>query len=139
MADAADVIRKTRQNVYMFPEGTRSYYKDPGLLPFKKGAFHLAVQAGAPIIPVVVENYSHVLYVRGWKFNSGTVRVKVLKPIPTSNLTVENVDDLTRDTREKMLNELLALAAERRKTTPVAVPIEGQKGSGVIRASGSQI
>lgn len=76
MASAAEVIKKTRQNVFMFPEGTRSYYKDPGLLPFKKGAFHLAVEAGAPIIPVVVESYSHVLYVRGWRFNSGTIRVK---------------------------------------------------------------
>lgn len=76
MAGAAEVIRKTRQNVFMFPEGTRSYYKDPGMLPFKKGAFHLAIQAGAPIVPVVVENYSHVLYVQGWRFNSGIIRVK---------------------------------------------------------------
>lgn len=76
MAGAADVIRKTRQNVFMFPEGTRSYYREPGLLPFKKGAFHLAIQAGVPIIPVVVENYSHILYVQGKKFNSGTIKVK---------------------------------------------------------------
>lgn len=76
MAGAAEVMKTKRQNVYMFPEGTRSYYKDPGLLPFKKGAFHLAVQAGVPIVPVVVENYSHILHAQGWTFRSGTIKVK---------------------------------------------------------------
>lgn len=76
MAGAADIIRRTRHNVFMFPEGTRSYYREPGLLPFKKGAFHLAVEAGVPILPVVVESYCHVLDVRAWRFNSGTIRVK---------------------------------------------------------------
>jgi len=137
MAGAADVIRKTRQSVFMFPEGTRSYYREPGLLPFKKGAFHLAIQAGVPIIPVVVENYSHILYVQGKKFNSGTIKVKILEPIQTTNLTAENVDDLTRDTREKMLKELHIMAAQRREQPPSKVPIQGQKGDGVVKASGS--
>jgi lysophosphatidate acyltransferase len=48
----------------------------PVLLPFKKGAFHLAVQAGVDILPVVVENYSRVLNIRAMRFNSGTIRVK---------------------------------------------------------------
>jgi lysophosphatidate acyltransferase len=76
MAGAAEEISRDRQNVYMFPEGTRSYAKEPMLLPFKKGAFHLAVQAGVPIVPVVVANYSDVLYLQGWRFNSGTIPMK---------------------------------------------------------------
>jgi lysophosphatidate acyltransferase len=76
MSGAADEIQKERQSVYMFPEGTRSYTKEPTLLPFKKGAFHLAVQAGVPIVPVVVANYSNILYVRGWRFTSGTIPIK---------------------------------------------------------------
>lgn len=76
MAGAAEQIRKRNQSVYMFPEGTRSYAKDPVLLPFKKGAFHLAVQAGVPIVPCVVANYSHVLYLKGLIFNSGKIPVK---------------------------------------------------------------
>lgn len=76
MTGAADEMQKRKQSVYMFPEGTRSYAKEPMLLPFKKGAFHLAVQAGVPIVPVVVANYSNVLYVQGWKFNSGTIPIK---------------------------------------------------------------
>jgi lysophosphatidate acyltransferase len=75
MAGAANEITRKRQSVYMFPEGTRSYSKEPMLLPFKKGAFHLAVQAGVPIVPVIAANYSDVLYVKGWTFKSGTIPV----------------------------------------------------------------
>jgi lysophosphatidate acyltransferase len=76
MKGAADEIQKKKQSVFMFPEGTRSYAKEPGLLPFKKGAFHLAVQAGVPIVPVVVSNYSHILFVKGLVFRSGSIPVK---------------------------------------------------------------
>lgn len=76
MAGAANEIQKKRQSVYMFPEGTRSYAKDPVLLPFKKGAFHLAVQAQVPIVPIVVANYSHVLWIKGFLFKSGSVPCK---------------------------------------------------------------
>lgn len=76
MRGAADEIRNRRQSVYMFPEGTRSYAKEPMLLPFKKGAFHLAVQAQVPIVPVVVANYSHILWIKGLVFNSGRIPCK---------------------------------------------------------------
>jgi lysophosphatidate acyltransferase len=76
MAGAANEITTEKQSVYMFPEGTRSYSKEPILLPFKKGAFHLAVQAGVPIVPVVVANYSNVLHVKSWRFRSGSIPVK---------------------------------------------------------------
>jgi lysophosphatidate acyltransferase len=73
MSGAAKEIRDRRQSVYMFPEGTRSYSKEPMLLPFKKGAFHLAVQAGVPIVPVVSANYSHVLYFKKFVFSAGRI------------------------------------------------------------------
>lgn len=76
MQGAASEIQSKRQSVYMFPEGTRSYSKDPVLLPFKKGAFHLAVQAGVPIVPVVVANYSNVLYFKNFVWNAGRIPVK---------------------------------------------------------------
>ncbi|EXJ89584.1 1-acyl-sn-glycerol-3-phosphate acyltransferase [Capronia epimyces CBS 606.96] len=112
---AANAMREKKQSVVIFPEGTRSYSTTPMLLPFKKGAFHLAVQAGVPIVPVVAENYSHVLNVKARRFNSGTIRltiVLVLDPIPTKGLTAADVDHLTRDTREKMLNVLEALGRD---------------------------
>jgi 1-acyl-sn-glycerol-3-phosphate acyltransferase len=79
MAAFAGAVKKMeveKQSVYIFPEGTRSYHLEPDLLPFKKGAFHLAVQAKVPIVPVVVANYSNVLYVPGKVFTSGTIPVK---------------------------------------------------------------
>jgi lysophosphatidate acyltransferase len=73
---AAAEMQKYRQSVFIFPEGTRSYFEQPDLLPFKKGAFHLAVQAKVPIVPVVVANYSHVMSVKSLTFRSGTIPVK---------------------------------------------------------------
>ncbi|KDN71363.1 putative acyltransferase [Colletotrichum sublineola] len=142
MSGAAEQIRKRNQSVYMFPEGTRSYAKDPVLLPFKKGAFHLAVQAGVPIVPCVVANYSHVLWLKGLIFNSGKIPVKgkslvsivirtrfrpmltrlyaVLDPIPTTGLTAADVDELTRKTRDLMLEELISLS-EKAQGRPMKV------------------
>lgn len=75
---AAEEMRTQRQSVFIFPEGTRSYSSEPKLLPFKKGAFHLAVKAGVDIVPIVAENYSHVLNVKERKFVSGGIKVKGL-------------------------------------------------------------
>ncbi|KAI0845192.1 1-acylglycerol-3-phosphate O [Daldinia vernicosa] len=134
MAGAAKEIQTRKQSVYIFPEGTRSYAKDPGLLPFKKGAFHLAVQAGVPIVPVVVANYSHVLYIKDFIFRSGKIPVKVLDPIPTTGLKTEDVDELTRSTRELMLKEIVALT-HKAQNRPIAV--SATSGDGVVHASGA--
>jgi lysophosphatidate acyltransferase len=73
---AAEEMRSHRQSVFIFAEGTRSYSEKPELLPFKKGAFHLAVKAGVPIVPVVVENYSHILAPKKFRFEAGSIKVK---------------------------------------------------------------
>jgi len=73
---AADEMRRDRQSVFIFPEGTRSYFDEPDLLPFKKGAFHLAVKAGVPVVPMVAANYSHILSVRRRVFRGGRIAVK---------------------------------------------------------------
>ena len=82
MSGAADEMKNKRQSVYLFPEGTRSYSKEPMLLPYKKGAFHLAVQGQVPIVPIVVANYSHVLWLKGLWFTSGKIPIKSECPIP---------------------------------------------------------
>jgi lysophosphatidate acyltransferase len=93
---AAREMKEHRQNVFIFPEGTRSYAREPVLLPFKKGAFHLAVQAGVDVCPVVAENYSRVLDVAAKRFVEGTIRVKgerltVASPSSSSPLCSTNV------------------------------------------------
>lgn len=71
-------MKSERQSVFIFPEGTRSYTTRADLLPFKKGAFHLAVQAQVPIVPIVVANYSNVLHVQSRTFNAGRIPVRGL-------------------------------------------------------------
>ncbi|KAL4968673.1 1-acylglycerol-3-phosphate O-acyltransferase SLC1 [Aspergillus stella-maris] len=111
---AAEEMRVHRQSVFIFPEGTRSYSDKPELLSFKKGAFHLAVKAGVPVVPVVVENYSHILAPKKSIFKAGSIKIRVLPPISTEGLTTEDVDNLTKSTRETMLTNLLEIS----KTEP---------------------
>lgn len=79
---AAEEMRTHRQSVFIFPEGTRSYSDKPEMLPLKKGAFHLALKAGVPIVPIVAENYSHVLSPKNMRFEAGTIRIKGMPLLP---------------------------------------------------------
>ena len=74
---AGEEIKKHHTSIWAFPEGahTSRPYHDMG--PFKKGAFHLAVQAGFPLVPVVFENYWN-MYHKG-VFNTGTFKVRGVK------------------------------------------------------------
>jgi lysophosphatidate acyltransferase len=123
--DAAKHIRGDRQSVFIFPEGTRSYYDKPDLLPFKKGAFHLAVKAQVPIVPVVCANYSYILSLRNQTFNSGRIPVKVLKPVETKGLGPDDVEDLMKWVREEMLIALKELSETTKQYNGgVAVPMK---------------
>ncbi len=75
-ASAAQEMKRERQSVFIFPEGTRSYASGPEMGDFKKGAFHLAVQAGMPVVPVVCANYWGVLSVTEKRFRAGRIPVK---------------------------------------------------------------
>lgn len=110
MDSAAQTMRSQRQSVFIFPEGTRSYASQPELLPFKKGAFHLAIQAEVPIVPIVVANYAHILNVKAREFHPGVIDVSVLPPISTKGKTAADVDDLVKRTRDAMLEELIRLS-----------------------------
>ena len=93
--NALDQLKENKGGLFMFPEGTRSYSSTPTLLPFKRGAFHLAVQAQIPIIPVIVSNTSNLYSMKLFNFNRGEINIKVLDPIPTLGLTKDDVPGLT--------------------------------------------
>ena len=80
LAAAGETIRSRHTSLWVFAEGTRSMRPYNDMKPLKKGAFHMAVQAGIPIIPVVCENYWR-LYRKG-VFGEGVLRVKGMS-IPT--------------------------------------------------------
>ena len=126
---AAEHMHTNKQSVYIFPEGTRSYSEHADLLPFKKGAFHLAVQAQVPIVPVVVANYSNVLSLRRKVFRGGRIPVKVLEPVETKGKGREDVDGLLEEVRGRMLEALRGLM-ERAREEGIAVrePEGGDEG-----------
>ncbi|EPS40301.1 hypothetical protein H072_5898 [Dactylellina haptotyla CBS 200.50] len=109
--NATKEMKTRRQSVWIFPEGTRSYATTTTMLPFKKGAFHLAVQAQVPIVPVVIQNYSHILNLKALSFESGKVRVKVLSKVETKGMTgtKEEIDGLVEKVRTMMVTELEAM------------------------------
>ncbi|PID97240.1 MAG: HAD-IB family hydrolase [Actinomycetales bacterium] len=76
-------------SLVIFPEGTRS--STPRLLPFRKGAFHLAAETGAPVLPIVLCNVGEVLPKHGHVIRPGVVRIRVLEP--RSGWTTENLDE----------------------------------------------
>jgi lysophosphatidate acyltransferase len=71
---AGETLKANYTSLIMFPEGTRSMREEPDMLPFKKGAFHVAVEAGIPIVPIVCENYWR-LY-RKNVFEPGSLKVR---------------------------------------------------------------
>lgn len=86
----AEIIRKKQISIWMFPEGTRS--RGRGLLPFKTGAFHTAIAAGVPIVPVVCSTLHNKVDLSRW--NNGVVICETLEPIDTSGYTRENFKEL---------------------------------------------
>jgi 1-acyl-sn-glycerol-3-phosphate acyltransferase len=71
-------------NLLAFPEGTRS--KDGRILPFKKGSFVLAVEAGVPIIPMAIEGTRGMLPKGSIRLRRHPIRVKVGRPISTAGI-----------------------------------------------------
>ncbi|CZR56179.1 uncharacterized protein PAC_06067 [Phialocephala subalpina] len=109
--NAAEILRRENLNIVMFPEGVRSYSKKAELLPFKRGAVAIAMEAGSlPLVPIVVANCSHVFHVPEKHFDSGTIRVKVLDPVTTTPREGETKDEamlrVLEEVREKTLATL---------------------------------
>ena len=102
--------------VMIFPEGTRSL--DGVMLPFKDGAFRLAIEAGADILPLAVHGTHDALPKHSWLFGSADARVAVGTPIATKGMTVGDVEALKTRARAEIESLRAALEADAR--TPAA-------------------
>jgi 1-acyl-sn-glycerol-3-phosphate acyltransferase len=103
--EAAAQRIKSGVSFAVFVEGTRAM---PGeLLPFKKGAFYMARQAGVPVVPVAIKN-SDVLMGKGTgEARSGTIEMVLMKPLETVNRTTdEDIDRLIAESRQMIEKEL---------------------------------
>lgn len=99
-----------RLAVWFFAEGTRN--RGAGLLPFKKGAFHMAVAAQVPVVPVVFGPYQHFLEPSKWRFEPGLAVMQALEPVPTVGLTAEDVPRLLEQVQQKMADVHAQLTEE---------------------------
>ncbi len=100
-----------RVSVMIFPEGTRS--KTSELLPFKDGAFRLAIEAGVPILPLAVSGTATALRKHDWRFGRSDAEVRVLGPVETAGLTLRDIPELKARVRQTIVEARDGLAAAR--------------------------
>ncbi|NWS36401.1 PLCA acyltransferase, partial [Polioptila caerulea] len=104
----ASTMRRENLRVWVFPEGTRNPGKS--MLPFKRGAFHLAVQAQVPIVPIVISPYWDFFSSKEKRFTSGTCTIRVLPRVETRGLSPKDVPELTESVRQAMAEALAEMS-----------------------------
>jgi 1-acyl-sn-glycerol-3-phosphate acyltransferase len=109
-ASALKLLTKARRyldngmSVMIFPEGTRS--RDGKLLPFKAGAFKLAVDAGVPVLPIAVSGTSQGMPKGGPWVRPSRLTVRILDPVPTQGLGDRDLRKLRDGVRESIARAL---------------------------------
>jgi len=98
MAKTAKSLKERDISVWIMPEGTRNYDND--ILPFKRGAFHTAINAKVPIVPVSISSYSSINLN---KFHAGVIMMKVHDPIDTEKLSSHEIPELTEQVRHTII------------------------------------
>lgn len=84
-------------SVMIFPEGTRSATGE--MRDFKDGAFRLAIETQLPILPLAVSGTRNALRKHDWRFGRADAEVRVLPPVSTEGLTVDDVSALREEVR----------------------------------------
>ncbi|MDX9929250.1 MAG: 1-acyl-sn-glycerol-3-phosphate acyltransferase [Bacteroidales bacterium] len=98
MAEAVSSLERNI-SIMMFPEGTRS--KSTTLLPFKTGAFQMALKTDKPILPVVIDGTGMVLPKKGHRFRSGNrLVIKVLDPVYPGSFGTGDAEELAAKFRD---------------------------------------
>lgn len=106
-------------SIMIFPEGTRTL--DGRVRQFSDGAFHLAIRAKVQVLPLVVEGSRDCIPKNSWKFGKPSdIYLKVLPPIETSSLTIDDVPALRDSVRTAIMKQI----AEWR-----SVPVEAVDGT----------
>jgi 1-acyl-sn-glycerol-3-phosphate acyltransferase len=100
---ATENLRSGKSYV-VYPEGTRS--PDGRLLPFKKGAFIMAMDAGVPVVPVTISGGTAVMPKGKMSVLPATIRITVHEPIPVEGYSRENLAELIELTRARIESAL---------------------------------
>ncbi|MGC4932801.1 HAD-IB family hydrolase [Gordonia sp. DT30] len=97
-------VRDDGASLVVAPEGTRS--ATPRIGRFKKGPFHIAMQSGVPVVPVVLRNTGELMWRGAQLIKPGVVEVKVLDPVDTSAWTAERVGEHAEQVRQMFVSAL---------------------------------
>ncbi|KFW01013.1 1-acyl-sn-glycerol-3-phosphate acyltransferase alpha, partial [Eurypyga helias] len=100
LTEVARSLHKENYRVLVFPEGTRNH--GGSMLPFKRGAFHLAVKAQVPIIPVVISSYCDFYNRKEKRFTTGKIIIQILPEVETLGLGPDDVPELTEQVHDSM-------------------------------------
>ncbi|CAK4066823.1 1-acylglycerol-3-phosphate O-acyltransferase [Vibrio sp. 16] len=104
----AEAIHQRDLSVWVYPEGTRS--KGRGLLPFKTGAFRMAIEAGVPITPMCTSTTHNKIQLN--RANNGIVITEMLAPIDISNYELQDARALADHCHQLMAEKIAQLDAE---------------------------
>lgn len=110
LARVAQVIRATGLKVGIFPEGTRNLSKTVPLLPLKKGAFVLAIEAQVPIRVVVCSRMTSVYSWNERRWSPGTLVIQALPEISTKGLSLADVEALRSRVEARMSETILKIS-----------------------------
>lgn len=110
LSSASRIIHALKAKFWLFPEGTRNK-KAADLLPFKRGAFRIAIEANVPIIPVVYSPY-YFIDSKAKTFGHGKIIISVLDSISTEGMTTDDIDLLKEKTYKIMSDEYNRLKNE---------------------------
>ena len=104
-------LRQQNLNLVVFPEGTRNRHReqDELMLPFKKGAFFLAVNTKLPLVPVVCSTMRGKAVWENFDLAGGILVISVLEPMETKDLAPNQVDAFRNRVRTLMMDELKRL------------------------------
>jgi len=104
MQNLAEASRKIREgkSVMSFPEGTRSV--DGTIKAFKKGMFHLALEAGVPIVPITIIGASEIMPKRSLKINPGKITMIIDRPIDVTAYSEDSRSELAERVRSVIIN-----------------------------------
>jgi 1-acyl-sn-glycerol-3-phosphate acyltransferase len=108
MSEATRRVQQDKVQIWMMPEGTRNTNAHK-LMPFKRGAFHVAIDAQVPIVPIVIAPLDYCVDRTNWVWKGGDVHCKVLDPIPTVGLKSEDAGPLADRLQLLMQTELDAM------------------------------